>query len=130
MMRAVVITVPIVDGRPALGLGEYQADIVRKGSIYTIRWDGHQLVAMHIGDRDGDAVLCGVGDQRIQPALAHLAGKVKILKVAWASDRAWLEDHGVRATPGGRPIPPVAYANDNPELLGRDGEELAEGEPE
>lgn len=131
MRRAVVISGPLLDGKPNLGLTEAQREhIVKRGSVITVKWNDHTLVVRFVGTAGADAVFIGCGSEQILIALSHLGAGVQLLKTAWASNRTWLENHSVVATPAGRPIPPVVYAGDSPEGVGRDWEELAEGEPE
>ena len=110
-MIAVLIQVPLVDGRPALDLPD-GVEVVREGRYAHISWGEHALTLMYVGKPSEQApVFVGMMSAGVAARLAHLGAKVKRLRDAWLTPavRTWLLARGV-AEVDGQPVPPHVIA--------------------
>lgn len=128
MMFAVAIQVPLVNGKPNLGLTaqqQQQIDITRDGGIVFISWRDERVAALRsLGTpAGGDPVFAGVMEARLFQAIRDNLDDVKIarLRFIWANQptrKTWLLANGVSEV-GGVPVIPHVIAG---ELGGRDGD--------
>lgn len=110
-MIAVLIQVPLVDGKPDLALPD-GVEVVREGRYAHVSWGEHALSLMYIGKPSGQAsVFVGMMSAGVAIRLAHLGAKVKRLRDAWLAPavRTWLMARGV-AEVDGLPVPPHVIA--------------------
>ncbi|MDQ3153617.1 MAG: hypothetical protein M3R63_18525 [Actinomycetota bacterium] len=110
-MIAVLLQVPLVDGKPQLDLPA-GIETVRDGRHVHVSWgDDRVLTLVHLGTPAGGPVFVGMMTARVAQALQHLGAKVMRLRDAWLvpATRTWLLGRGV-AEINGAPVPPHVIA--------------------
>lgn len=119
MMIAVVLQVPILNGKPDLGLTPQQAaqlDVTNEGGIVHVTFrDDRAAVLKRLGTPAGqDPVWVGMMDSRVAQFLAGLgSAKLERLRTVWANRpvvKTWLLANGVSQDAQGRPIVPHTMA--------------------
>lgn len=113
-MICVLIQVPLVNGKPDLGLPN-SVDVVREGRTAHVSWgDDRVLTLRFLGTSPNGPVFCGMMSPRVAVALAHLGAGVMRLKDAWLNPtlKTWLLANGVTDV-GGFPRPPHVMAGDS-----------------
>ncbi len=110
-MIAVLLQVPLVDGKPQLDLPP-GVEVVSDGRHHHVSWgDDRALTLVHLGTPAGGPVFVGMMTPRTAQALAHLGATVQRLRTAWLtpSTRTWLMSRGVTED-GGAPVMPHVIA--------------------
>lgn len=115
-MIAVVIQIPLVDGKPDLQLPA-GVEVVHEGYIAHVSWGDQALTLRYLGSPASGPVFVGMMTAGVALKLAHLGAKVRRLRDVWGTPalRTWLLAHGVDEDESGAPVPPHVIAGSGDE---------------